>query len=47
MLPFTGPRMDLANMRSLGVTAVDVYCGFKPGSSSSVGLDFDAFPDGS
>jgi hypothetical protein len=24
---FTGKPMDLANMRSLGVTRVDVYCG--------------------
>jgi hypothetical protein len=23
---YTGPAMDLANMRSLGVTAIDVYC---------------------
>jgi hypothetical protein len=23
---FTGPPMDLANMRSLGVTRIDVYC---------------------
>jgi hypothetical protein len=26
MPKFTGPPMDLANMRSLGVTKVDVYC---------------------
>jgi hypothetical protein len=27
MTRYTGPPMDLANMRSLGVTKVDVYCG--------------------
>jgi hypothetical protein len=27
MTRYTGPPMDLANMRSLGVTRVDVYCG--------------------
>ena len=26
MTRYTGPPMDLANMRSLGVRAVDVYC---------------------
>jgi hypothetical protein len=26
MAGFTGPPMDLDNMRSLGVTKVDVYC---------------------
>ena len=26
MPKFTGPPMDLGNMRSLGVTKVDVYC---------------------
>jgi hypothetical protein len=26
MSRYTGPPMDLANMRSLGVTKVDVYC---------------------
>jgi hypothetical protein len=31
---YTGPPMDLTNMRSLGVTAVDVYC--KCGHQSSV-----------
>jgi hypothetical protein len=25
--PFTGKPMDLDNMRSLGVTKIDVYCG--------------------
>jgi hypothetical protein len=27
MTRYTGPPMDLTNMRSLGVTKVDVYCG--------------------
>jgi hypothetical protein len=27
MARYTGPPMDLTNMRSLGVTRVDVYCG--------------------
>jgi hypothetical protein len=27
MTGYTGPPMDLTNMRSLGVTGVDVYCG--------------------
>jgi hypothetical protein len=38
---FTGPPMDLANMRSLGVTRVDVYCGC--GHQASV--DVSALPD--
>jgi hypothetical protein len=41
MPPFTGPPMDLANMRSLGVTEVDVTC--KCGHKASV--DVSALPD--
>jgi hypothetical protein len=26
MAKFNGPSMDLANMRSLGLTKIDVYC---------------------
>jgi hypothetical protein len=26
MAKYTGPPMDLANMRSLGVTRIDAYC---------------------
>jgi hypothetical protein len=39
--PFTGPPMDLANMRSLGVTKVMAYC--KCGHEASI--DVSALPD--
>jgi hypothetical protein len=40
MARYSGPPMDLANMRSLGVTKVDVYCGC--GHQASV--DVSALP---
>jgi hypothetical protein len=41
MAKYTGPPMDLANMRSLGVTKVIAYC--KCGHEASI--DVSAMPD--
>jgi hypothetical protein len=42
MSRYIGPPMDLANMRSLGVTKVDVYYGCEHQASASATLGFAA-----
>jgi hypothetical protein len=41
MPPLTGPPMNLANMRSLGVTRVMAYCACRHEAS----IDVSAMPD--
>jgi hypothetical protein len=41
MPPFTGPPMDLRNMRSLGVTRIMAYCACRHEAS----IDVSALPD--